>query len=79
MGPVGGPVADVSGSTVGFGEGADMLGDGEGALVGGGSIEECDVGGLGSMMGSGSEGISSSLDDVSMVICFVGSAFWRMV
>lgn len=58
-----------------------MLGEGEGALVGGGSIE-CEVGGLDPMdpiMGSGREGISSSTDDVSIVICLVGRAFWRMV
>lgn len=50
-----------------------MLGEGEGALVGGGSIEECDVGGFEGIIGSGNEGMSSSCD-VSMVICFVGGA-----
>lgn len=56
-----------------------MLGEGEGALVGGGSMEECDVGGLDPIMGSGREGISSSVDDVSIVICLVDRACWRMV
>jgi uncharacterized membrane protein len=56
-----------------------MLGDGEGALVkGGGSMDECDVCGLGGMTGSGNDGISSSCD-VSMVICLVGRLFWRIV
>jgi len=73
VGPAGGP-AEVS-LSIGLGDGADMLGEGEGALVGGGSMEECDVGGLDPIMGSGREGISSSVDDVSIVICFVGSAF----
>lgn len=59
--------------SAGFGDGADMLGDGEGALVtGGGSIEACDVGNLDGIMGSGRAGISSSCD-VSMVICRVGA------
>lgn len=65
--------------SVGFGDGAEMLGDGEGALVtGGGSIDECDVGGLEGMNGSGKDGISSSCE-VSMVICLVGRALWRIV
>ena len=63
-----------------MGDGADTLGEGDGALViGGGSIEECDVGGLDGMIGSGKEGISSSVDEVSIVICWVGGAFWRIV
>jgi hypothetical protein len=63
---------------VGLGDGADILGDGEGALVGGGSIDECDAGGLEGMIGSGSDGISSSWE-VSMVICLVAGAFCRIV
>jgi hypothetical protein len=64
--------------SAGLGDGADMLGDGEGALVGGGSIDECDVGGLEGMIGSGKDGISSSCE-VSIVICRVAGAFWRIV
>lgn len=56
-----------------------MLGDGEGALVtGGGSIDECDVGGLEGINGSGNDGMSSSCE-VSIVICFVGAVDWRIV
>ena len=58
--------------SAGLGDGADTLGDGDGALViGGGSIDECEVGGFEGMTGSGKEGISSSIFEVSMVICFV--------
>jgi hypothetical protein len=78
VGPAGGPAGVPFSASAGFGEGADILGEGEGALVGGGSIEECDVGGLEGMTGSGNEGISSSCD-VSMVICFVGGALCRIV
>jgi hypothetical protein len=64
---------------VGLGDGADILGDGDGALVnGGGSIEECEVGGFDGMIGSGKDGISSSCE-VSIVICLVGGALWRIV
>jgi hypothetical protein len=63
-----------------LGDGADRLGEGEGALViGGGSMDECDVGGFDGMTGSGKEGISSSMFEVSIVICFVGGADWRRV
>jgi hypothetical protein len=63
-----------------LGDGADRLGEGEGALVmGGGSIDECDVGGFDGMTGSGKEGISSSMFEVSMVICLVGGTVWRRV
>jgi hypothetical protein len=56
-----------------------MLGEGDGALVGGGgSIDECDVGGLEGIIGSGNDGMSSSWE-VSMVICLVAGAFWRIV
>jgi hypothetical protein len=56
------------------------MGEGDGALVsGGGSIDECDVGALDGIAGSGSAGISSSADAVSMVICFVGGIAWRNV
>ena len=61
--------------SAGLGDGADRLGEGEGALViGGGSMDECDVGGFEGMMGSGKDGISSSMFEVSMVICLVGGA-----
>jgi hypothetical protein len=63
--------------SAGFGDGAVMLGDGDGALVGG-SIEECEVGGLEGITGSGNDGMSSSCD-VSMVICLVGGAVCRIV
>lgn len=77
-GPGGGPVGAGLSPSAGFGDGAETAGDGA-LVIGGGSIEECDVGGLVGMIGSGSEGISSSTDDVSMVICLVGGAFWRSV
>ena len=50
-------------------------------MMGGGSIEACAVGGFEGMTGSGREGISSSIEDVSMVICLVvvGGAFCRKV
>ena len=58
---------------------AAALGDGEGALVsGGGSIVECDVGGLEGTAGSGSSGMSSSVR-VSMVISFVSALAVRML
>lgn len=80
VGPGGGPVEAGTSPSAGFGEGADTLGDGEGALVmGGGSIDACDVGGFDGMAGSGRDGISSSIEDVSMVICFVGGAVCRRV
>lgn len=54
------------------GDGAVVkLGAGEGALTGGGgSIEDCDIGALVSMTGSGSGSRSASFP-VSMVISFV--------
>lgn len=74
-GPAGGAVWALPSPSICIGDCADTLGDGEGALVsGGGSIDECDVGALDGMTGSGKEGISSSMEDVSMVICFVGWA-----
>lgn len=73
-GPAG---VDVSPSA---GDGADTLGDGDGALViGGGSIDECDVGGFEGMTGSGKDGISSSMLEVSMVICLVAGVDGRSV
>jgi hypothetical protein len=46
VGPAGGAAEVPFSVSVSFGEGADMLGDGDGALVGGGgSIDACDVGG----------------------------------
>lgn len=79
-GPAGG-AADVKASpSTGLGDGADILGEGEGALVmGGGSIDECEVGGFEGIMGSGNEEISSSILEVSIVICLVGAAAWRRV
>jgi hypothetical protein len=63
-----------------LGDGADRPGEGEGAFVmGGGSMDECDVGGFEGMTGSGKEGISSSIFEVSMVICLVGGTDWRRV
>lgn len=65
--------------SVGLGEGADILGDGDGALVGGGgSIEACDVGAFEGIAGSGNDGISSSCD-VSIVMFLVGGACCRIV
>lgn len=53
-----------------------MPGDGDGALViGGGSIDECEVGSFEGRTGSGKDGISSSIVDVSIVICLVVEAF----
>lgn len=69
-GPAGGAEGVPFSLSTGLGEGADMLGDGEGALVtGGGSIDECDVAGL-DMSASGKAGMSSSCE-VSIVIDFV--------
>jgi hypothetical protein len=59
-GPAGGGTGVPFSPSVCFGDGADMLGDGDGALVGGGSIDECDVGAFEGMTGSGKDGISSS-------------------
>lgn len=77
-GPAGGAEGVPFSPSIGFGDGADMLGDGEGALVtGGGSIDECDVGGL-DMSASGNAGMSSSCE-VSIVMDLVGAALWRIV
>jgi hypothetical protein len=79
-GPAGGPVAADASPSAGLGDGADTLGEGDGALVmGGGSMDECEVGGFEGITGSGREGISSSMLEVSMVICLVGGAVWRRV
>jgi hypothetical protein len=52
--------------------------EGEGADVrGGGSMLECDVGGLAGITGAGSCGISSSGLRVSMAISFVSAALIR--
>lgn len=49
-----------------------MLAAGDGALVrGGGSIDDDAGDGFGAKAGSGRPGISSSADDVSIVICLV--------
>lgn len=64
----------------GFGEEAVMLGEGDGALVsGGGSMDAFEVGALDVSTGSGSAGISSSVDEVSMVICLVAGGVCRKV
>ena len=79
-GPAGTPDWEEASPSVGFGDGAERLGEGEGALVmGGGSMDEWDVGGFEGMTGSGKEGISSSMFEVSMVICLVGGTVWRRV
>jgi hypothetical protein len=80
MGP-GGGLPNVPGSdSTGFGDAAVRLGEGEGALVrGGGSMDACEVGALDGRAGSGSARISSSVDEVSMVICWVGGIDWRRV
>ncbi len=57
----------------------DAAGAGDGALVrGGGSMEECDVGGTDGKTGSGRDDISSSIE-VSIVTCLVDGPFWRRV
>jgi hypothetical protein len=66
-------VGVLSESDVAFGEGAVMLGTGDGALIGGGSIDEYDVDTLVGTAGSGRGGISPSADDVSSVISFGGA------
>jgi len=59
-------------SSIGLGDPAVRLGDGEGALVsGGGSMDEFEGGILDGSAGSGKDGISSSADVVSIVICLV--------
>ena len=71
-GPGGGLPGVPTSPSTGFGDAAATLGEGEGALVsGGGSMEAFEVGALDGMAGSGNAGISSSADEVSMVICFV--------
>jgi hypothetical protein len=58
-----------------LGDGIVRLGDGDGALVnGGGSMPEPEIDTRWPRAGSGSAGISSPADDVSMVICLVGTA-----
>lgn len=80
VGPGGGPPDVGASPSTGFGDAAVRLGEGEGALVsGGGSIDECDVGALDGIAGSGKAGISSSADEVSIVICLVGGTAWRKV
>jgi hypothetical protein len=70
----------VESRSAGLGEPAVKLGDGEGALVsGGGSMVELEEGILDGSAGSGSAGISSSADVVSIVICLVVRTGWRSV
>ena len=58
--------------SVGLGEDVGLVAsDGEGIVVGGGSIAECGNGGLEGMTGSGSKAMASSEEDVSIVICVV--------
>jgi len=69
---MGAEVGVVSGSS-GLGDAAATSCEGEGALSGGGSMDEFDIGALDGITGSGNAGISSSVDDVSIVICFVAT------
>jgi hypothetical protein len=79
-GPGGGLPDAPTSLSAGFGDAAAMLGEGDGALVsGGGSMDALEVGALDGRAGSGNAGISSSVDDVSIVICLVGGWVWRMV
>ena len=79
VGPGGGPPV-IEASLSGLGDAAATLGEGEGALViGGGSMDDCDATALVDMKGSGKAGISSSVDEVSIVICLVGGVLWRNV
>lgn len=77
VGPGGGAACGtelVSESALGRGDAmAAILGEGDGALVsGGGSMLECDVGGLDGNTGSGSGGMSSAARE-SMMISFVST------
>ena len=73
MGPGGGMPDAPTSPSAGLGDAAVMLGEGDGALVsGGGSMEALEVGALDGIAGSGNAGISSSVDEVSIVICLVG-------
>jgi len=74
-GPGGGTGADVGvvSDSSGLGDAAATTCDGEGALIGGGSMDEFEMGALDGIIGSGNAGISSSVDDVSIVICFVAT------
>lgn len=78
-GPGGGPGVLLSESPS-LGEGAAApLAAGDGALdKGGGSIDDDVVAFVGNM-GAGNSGISSSADEVSIVISFVGCVAWRSV
>ena len=66
-------VGVVSDSDAAFGDGAVMLGTGDGALIGGGSMDEYDVDTLVGTAGSGRGGISPSAEDVSSVMSFGGT------
>jgi hypothetical protein len=67
-------VGVVSESDVAFGDGAVILGTGDGALIGGGSMDEYEVDTFVGTAGSGRGGISPSADDVSSVMSFGGAA-----
>ena len=80
-GPGGGREVDCDGSeSDGFGDATTLawLGEGDGALMGGGSMAN-GVGALAGKAGSGSAGISSSAEEVSIVIGFVGTGACRRV
>ena len=60
--------------------GAATFCEGEGILVkGGGSIDELETEKFCFSAGSGNDGIASSAEDVSTVICVVGTALVRKV
>ena len=64
----GGTVSD----SAGFGDAPRVLGDGEGTPpTGGGSIDDKEGGALDGRIGSGSGAMSSEVEEVSIVICFV--------
>lgn len=66
-------VGVLSDSDIAFGDGAVMLGTGDGALIGGGSMDEYEIETLVGTAGSGRGGISPSADDVSSVMSFGGA------
>jgi len=66
-------VGVLSDSDAAFGDGAVMLGTGDGALMGGGSMGECDVGAFVGIAGSGRGGISPSAEDGSRAMYFGGA------
>lgn len=80
MGPAGTGDAAAPDDESGRGEAAAALGDGDGTLVnGGGSIDDVEMALDCCITGSGRAGISSSAEDVSIVMCFVGGGESRSV